>query len=359
MMKPKKRLISILLIMVIAFLASYTRAQHSISNHKPDAHATAMVNKTNPVQNAGGTTPVSGSGTAGQVSKWLGNNTLSYVLGDSIITEDKFGKIGIGTTNPTSKLTVNGMIETTLGGLKFPDGTVQTTAGLSSIFHDATLTGNGTNSSPLGIANNGVGTNQLANNAVTSAKIAANAVDTAQLADNSVIASKIASGQVVKSINGLTDNLIFAAGSNITITPVGNTLTIAATGGVSSASNAFQGKITGNWNDGQGIAHGTLAIPAGKRLVVEFISINISLVLGQNVVDSFLTSTVDGNQVDYRLGVNANAAFPVSPFSHTIDKPVHIYADSGSDLAASISRSPASGGASFSISVSGYLIDLP
>jgi hypothetical protein len=81
--------------------------------------------------------------------------------------------------------------------------------------------------------------------------------------------------------------------------------------------------------------------------------------LGQNVVDSFLTSTVDGNQVDYRLGVNANAAFPASPFSHTIDKSVHIYADSGSDLNASISRSPASGGASFTISVSGYLIDLP
>ena len=41
------------------------------------------------------------------------------------------GKVGIGTTNPTSKLTVNGSIEMTSGGrysIKFPDGTVQTTA---------------------------------------------------------------------------------------------------------------------------------------------------------------------------------------------------------------------------------------
>ena len=37
-------------------------------------------------------------------------------------------KVGIGTTAPTSKLTVAGLIETTAGGVKFPDGTTQTTA---------------------------------------------------------------------------------------------------------------------------------------------------------------------------------------------------------------------------------------
>jgi hypothetical protein len=100
-------------------------------------------------------TPVSGSGTAGQLVKWTGvDGSNSYSLGNSLITEDKFGKVGIGTTAPTSKLTVQGMIETTLGGYKFPDGTIQTTAatGLQSIFHDATLKGNGTQGSPLGIA---------------------------------------------------------------------------------------------------------------------------------------------------------------------------------------------------------------
>ena len=38
------------------------------------------------------------------------------------------GKVGINTTTPAQQLSVAGMIETTSGGLKFPDGTIQTTA---------------------------------------------------------------------------------------------------------------------------------------------------------------------------------------------------------------------------------------
>jgi len=40
----------------------------------------------------------------------------------------KNGKVGIGTTTPSSQLTVNGQIESTSQGMKFPDGTVQNTA---------------------------------------------------------------------------------------------------------------------------------------------------------------------------------------------------------------------------------------
>jgi hypothetical protein len=38
------------------------------------------------------------------------------------------GNVGIGTMSPNSKLEVNGIIHSTTGGFKFPDGTVQTTA---------------------------------------------------------------------------------------------------------------------------------------------------------------------------------------------------------------------------------------
>ena len=95
---------------------------------------------------------VLGNGTVGKISMWTGTGPSgNSILGDSIITQAG-NNIGIGTDSPTSKLTVQGMIETTLGGYKFPDGTVQTTAGLTSIFHDETLTGGGTSVSPLRVA---------------------------------------------------------------------------------------------------------------------------------------------------------------------------------------------------------------
>lgn len=44
--------------------------------------------------------------------------------GDFIVN----GKVGIGTSTPSNKLSVAGVIESTSGGLRFPDGTTQTTA---------------------------------------------------------------------------------------------------------------------------------------------------------------------------------------------------------------------------------------
>ena len=88
---------------------------------------------------------------------------------------------------------------------------------LSSVTHDATLTGDGTSSVPLGIATNGVGTSQLASSAVT--------------------APKIASGQVVKSINGLNDGVTLAAGSNVSLALTGQTLTISSLLGLTSVNH--------------------------------------------------------------------------------------------------------------------------
>src|SRR5215471_7563625 len=102
-----------------------------------------------------GNLPVIGGGTFGKLTKWTGFGASNSVIGDSGIFEDKNGLVGIGTTTPTSRLTVVGVIESIGGGFKFSDGTVQTTAanaGSISISHDSTLTGNGTNGAPLGVA---------------------------------------------------------------------------------------------------------------------------------------------------------------------------------------------------------------
>lgn len=43
---------------------------------------------------------------------------------------DGFGSVGLGTTSPTARLDVDGLIRSRSGGIEFPDGTVQTTATL-------------------------------------------------------------------------------------------------------------------------------------------------------------------------------------------------------------------------------------
>ena len=59
----------------------------------------------------------------------LVNESNALVLGG---TGPSAVNVGIGTTTPDSPLTVAGVIESTSGGIKFPDGTVQTTAATGS-----------------------------------------------------------------------------------------------------------------------------------------------------------------------------------------------------------------------------------
>jgi hypothetical protein len=73
--------------------------------------------------------------------------------------------------------------------------------------------------------------NSVASNAVASAGIRNAAIITDKLADNAVTAAKIASGQVVKSLNGLRDNVTLAPGTNVSLTTNGSTLIVSATGG--------------------------------------------------------------------------------------------------------------------------------
>jgi len=56
-------------------------------------------------------------------------------------------------------------------------------------------------------------------------------VTTAKIAEAAITVGKVAPGQFIKSINTLKDSVTLVAGTNVTITPTSNTLTIAAASG--------------------------------------------------------------------------------------------------------------------------------
>jgi hypothetical protein len=69
------------------------------------------------------------NGAVGQTGNYLNLTSSGEVLGNIFVVKSS-GNIGIGTSNPASKLSVKGLIQSTSGGFKFPDNTVQTTATL-------------------------------------------------------------------------------------------------------------------------------------------------------------------------------------------------------------------------------------
>jgi hypothetical protein len=195
-----------------------------------DEKANAPTPAPNAVQ---ATVMTSGTTTTGKIPKFASASTIT----NSVMTES-LGRIGIGTAAPASTLTVAGMIQTTgatTGGIKFPDNTVQKTAAtgdITSVVAGSGLTGGAT----TGAATLAIGAGKVTNT---------------HLATNAVTATKIATGQVVKSINSLKDNVTLAAGSNIIITPSGNTLTINSAGGGGLDGVTHDATLDGNGTDAE------------------------------------------------------------------------------------------------------------
>lgn len=130
-MKSKLNFTGYALLGVVLSLTIYAVAAHAQTS---STHKQMLAKKDGGLQPAAGPNQtVQGGGTIGRLTKWTALTNGVSIIGDSTIFESKFGLVGIGTDTPTSRLTVQGMIETTMGGYKFPDGSVQTTAAASGL----------------------------------------------------------------------------------------------------------------------------------------------------------------------------------------------------------------------------------
>ncbi len=107
----------------LIFTSGLTRAANSVTLGGPLSGNTTIT------QGAAETLSFSNTGTGKTAVNLSGTGDFQIEdNGTAFFTATDGGKIGIGTTSPGQKLSVAGTIESTTGGLKFPDGTTQTTA---------------------------------------------------------------------------------------------------------------------------------------------------------------------------------------------------------------------------------------
>lgn len=122
----------------------------------------------------------------------------------------------------------------------------------------------------------------------------------------------------------------------------------------------FQASATGAFGIGSVSGSGLIAVPAGKRLFIEYASAFVTLPSGQNLHQISISTTVGGGTVQHYLTRGFNGPH----FSGTDDvfasgQEIRLSADGGTAVVFSLARSSAAASGTLAVTVSGYLEDLP
>jgi hypothetical protein len=98
-------------------------------------------------------------------------------------------------------------------------------------------------------------------------------------------------------------------------------------------------------------------VPAGKRLVIEFASMDASLPVGQ-AAQLAIQTTVGGETVTHHLPLTPPAVSFQGQGAAASGQQVRLYADAGTGVTVDGTRNIATGTAFFNFSISGYLVDV-
>ncbi|MCU1267163.1 MAG: hypothetical protein JWM21_3481 [Acidobacteria bacterium] len=224
--------------------------------------------------------------TVGASGNFLRSNGAGFTSSALAATDIPAGNTNYiqNTTTPQTGANFNVSGNGVVGGDLSVSGSLNASGSGLTNLNAANLTSGTLDNARLG----SIPTANIADSAITAPKIGGSAVTTTKIADSAVTAAKIASNEVVKNLNGLTDNVTLAAGDNVTITPAGNTLTIATNGG-NFIQNSTTQQPGSNFNiTGNGLAANLTASGA----------------LSGSVVNTATYFNIDGNRVLSQLGSN-------------------------------------------------------
>jgi hypothetical protein len=124
------------------------------------------------------------------------------------------------------------------------------------------------------------------------------------------------------------------------------------------ARQAFAFFKNDSWDSGDDSHSVVFTVPAGKRLVIQAVSIQALLdPNGQQLITAVVQAVVNGQIEDYLMAPIFTGKATIGLNVYTVSQPTTIYADGGTEVRAGAAKSGFSGGGALNVSIHGYLID--
>lgn len=172
---------------------------------------------------------------------------------------------------------------------------------------------------------------------------------------------------LVKVINSATEpvpsqitnqpTVKLASGTGVTINNTESKPVL--TQNVNDGVTPFHQSVSGSFANGSISGSGIIAVPSGKRLVIEFASAFVNVPPGQNVFQIGLSTEIKGERVQHFLSRDAQGPHAGGADTFTASQSLRLYADGDTSVIFSLARSSGAGSGGFAVTVSGYLIDIP